>query len=69
MIAEVIVAILNALGTLLPQLPAFIESVRAHPKLDEGGKAALELIDGRLAEHERKLKAMEPLPLPPPKQD
>lgn len=66
MIATVIVAVLNALGALLPQLPALIDSVRGHPQLSEDGKKALDLIDARLAEHERKLAAVKPLPVPDP---
>lgn len=66
MIATVLVALLNALGALLPQLPGLIEAVRGHPELNDGGKAALELFDGRLAEHERKLDAVKPLPVPDP---
>lgn len=64
MIVNLIVAILNALGALLPQLPSLINEIRGHPELNGDGKAALELIDGRLAEHERKLAAMQPLPVP-----
>lgn len=67
MITTVFVFLLNALGALLPQLPGLIDAVRGHPELNDGGKAALEVFDGRLAEHERKLAATEPLPLPDPK--
>lgn len=67
MIVTVIVAVLNALGALLPQLPSLINEIRGHPELNDNGKAALELIDNRLAEHERKLSVMQPLPIPDPK--
>ena len=66
MIVSLIVAILNALGALLPRLPGLISAVRGHPELNDGGKAALELLDGRLAEHERKLAETKPLPVPDP---
>lgn len=67
MIVQIVVAILNALGALLPQLPGLIDQLRGHPELNDGGKAALELLDGRLAEHERKLAAARPLPVPEPR--
>lgn len=64
MIVDIIVTVLNLLGKLLPQIPAIIDEIRGHPELNDNGKAALDLIDGRLAEHERKLAAAQPVPVP-----
>lgn len=64
MIVTLIVAILNALGAVLPQLPALIDSIKGHPELNDGGKAVLAALDTRIAEHERKLDETQPLPLP-----
>lgn len=66
MIVTVVVAVLNALGALLPQLPGLIDTIKGHPELNDGGKVALGILDSHLAEHERKLAAAKPLPLPDP---
>jgi hypothetical protein len=60
----VFVALLNFLASLLPQLPAFIEQVRSHPDLSDGGKAVLDRIDARVAVHEQRLDAVPQLPVP-----
>lgn len=67
MIVTVIVAILNALGALLPQLPGLIDAIKGHPELNDGGKAVLTALDTRIAEHERKVDEAKPLPVPDPK--
>lgn len=66
MITTVIVALLNALGALLPSVPGIIDSIRGSADLSADGRALLERIDLRVAEHERKLDAIEPLPVPKP---
>ena len=67
MIQTVVVSLLNALGALLPSLPGLIESIRGSSDLSPEGRAVLERLDERIAEHERKLAAMGPLPVPDPK--
>lgn len=58
----IVVAVLNFLGSLLPQLPAFIDEVRGHPALDDHGKAALALLD---IDEKAVDVAAQPLPTPP----
>jgi hypothetical protein len=64
MIVSVIVAVLNALGALLPQLPGLIDEIRGHPNLNPAGKTALELTTTRVTVHEANLAHIEPLKLP-----
>jgi ribosomal protein S19E (S16A) len=66
-VATVIVSLLNALAALLPQLPGLIDRIRESDGLTAEGKALLDRIDDRIAEHERKLAATDPLPVPDPK--
>lgn len=60
----VIVALLNALGALLPQVPGLIAEIRASSDLTDHGKAALALIDTRLVADEKAVDAVQPLPAP-----
>lgn len=59
----VVVAVLNFVGSLLPQLPAFIDEVRGHPDLNDHGKAALALLDA----DEKAVEAVPLLPSPTPR--
>lgn len=65
-IVTVIVSLLNALGALLPQLPAFIESIRASSDLSADGRALLEHQTQVLLERKRKAEeiARHPLSVP-----
>jgi hypothetical protein len=67
MISTVIVSLLNALGALLPSLPALIDSIRGSADLSADGKVLLDKLDTRIAAHEAKLDATAPLPVPEPK--
>lgn len=64
-VVTVIVVLLNALGKLLPEIPGLIDRIRESTELSADGKALLDRIDARIVEHERKLDAMKPLPVPP----
>lgn len=64
-VATVVVALLNALGALLPQLPGLISEIRGNSDLSDGGKKVLDLIDQRLVDDEKAVEAVQPLPTPP----
>jgi hypothetical protein len=66
-IATVVTALLNALGALLPQLPGLVATIRESGQLSPDGAALLEKLELRIAQHEKKLAEMQPLPVPDPK--
>lgn len=57
------VAIFNAVG---PQIVAFVQSIAAHPNLDDNGKAAVEALRLELKQDRADLEALKPLPDPKP---
>jgi hypothetical protein len=59
-----VVAVLNVLGALLPQVPALIDEIRGHPELNDNGRAALALLDAKLAADDKAVQAVQPLPTP-----
>jgi hypothetical protein len=68
-IATVIVSLVNALAALLPQLPAFINSIRASSELSEDGRALLDAAEVTLLARKKRAEeiAANPLPIPDPK--
>lgn len=54
----------NALGALLREVPGIVALIREHASLTDDGRALLDRIDARLAEHERRLDSIHPLPVP-----
>lgn len=65
-IATVIISLVNALAALLPQLPSFIESIRASRDLSADGRALLDAQEAVLLARKAKAEdiAAHPLPVP-----
>lgn len=61
----IIIAALNFLGSLLPQLPGLIDSIRASNDLSADGKALLDAMEARIEAHVARLPvSARPLPVP-----
>jgi hypothetical protein len=66
-IVTVIISLLNALGALLPQIPAFIESIRDSGDLSADGLLLLEAAEARLLARKKRAEEIAANPLPDPK--
>lgn len=53
----VIIALLNGLGAVLPQLPALINELKGSANLSGDGKALLEQLAGKITEDEKAVEA------------